>query len=316
LETASTSRRFITTPFDFEIEPEVGESPRFSRTDDAHTAGFFALDGIQSYARLFGGPTAPLLRPTTLFAQDAGDVTDIDPNDIIQEGLGDCYLMSSLAALARVNPEAIRNMIHENRDASGKVVSYTVDLWDKESHLFGLYHSNEKRSITVDASFPMDHAASADVGGDGSLEIWPLIIEKAYAQMKGGYDKIGNGGWPADAMFALTGRDAHSYTPWETQPHFFQGNRGYPDRTEPAAITWESAKADLAAGKLETLCTQNRDDLPYGLKGNHCYAISGFHVDPLTGKKMVDLQNPWGDKHASVPWDEFQKFGTKFTISG
>ncbi|WP_352430616.1 C2 family cysteine protease [Pyrinomonas sp.] len=52
--------------------------------------------------------------------------------------------------------------------------------------------------------YPMDdgHTKIGDVLGD-EQETWPLVIEKAYAKLKGGYDKINDGGSSGEALEAL-----------------------------------------------------------------------------------------------------------------
>jgi hypothetical protein len=46
---------------------------------------------------------------------------------------------------------------------------------------------------------------------DKKTPMWPALLEKAYAQLiggNGGYERIGGGGFPADAMAAFTGKEA------------------------------------------------------------------------------------------------------------
>jgi hypothetical protein len=63
--------------------------------------------------------------------------------------------------------------------------------------------------VTVDGTFAVGTANSGpgdDVVG-GKREIWVQVIEKAYAKLHGGYNKI-QAGDPANAMQELTGKDA------------------------------------------------------------------------------------------------------------
>jgi hypothetical protein len=248
------------------------------------------LDGDDGVAA--PAPFVPLPGgPTSLYIQGTGDAAAIDKNDVNQNDLGDCYFLASVAALARSNPAAISNMIRENRDAAGNVVSYTVSLWDKESSWFGLRQKNKLKEITVDNNFPASGRANpGDVDGAGNQEIWPMILEKAFAQMKGGYAEIGEGGRPEKAMFALTGRDAHSYSPWRVN-------------------NYDLLKNNFDAGKMMTFSTPDwgkKDVGEFGLHGNHAYTISGFHTD-ASGQRYIDLQTPWGVEHASVPFEQFAR---------
>ena len=135
--------------------------------------------------------------------EDAG--VDLHYNDIKQGAPGDCYFMATAAAIARRNPDEIKNMIRENHNAKGEVTSYTVTLFDKESKWFGLSHDTVRREITVDTNFHKWHRANpGDVNG-GLTEVWPLVLEEAYGRLN---TKFGDGGQPKDAYFALTGREA------------------------------------------------------------------------------------------------------------
>ena len=45
------------------------------------------------------------------FVQGEGDAHEVDPHDVNQGALGDCYLIAGMAAVARADPEAIKNAI-------------------------------------------------------------------------------------------------------------------------------------------------------------------------------------------------------------
>jgi ppGpp synthetase/RelA/SpoT-type nucleotidyltranferase len=52
------------------------------------------------------------------------DDNDIHPNDIDQQGLGDCYLLASLAEIAQQNPELIRDLVRPNDNGTFTVTFY------------------------------------------------------------------------------------------------------------------------------------------------------------------------------------------------
>ncbi len=122
----------------------------------------------------------------------------ISPSDIKQGYLGDCYFLAALASVAQQHPEVIWNAIKDNGDGT-----YTVTF----------YQDGKPVPVTVDAEFPVTEDAKGNPTGTpayartGSTrdELWPLIMEKAYAQLDGGsYRKI-EGGWPGEAVELLTG---------------------------------------------------------------------------------------------------------------
>jgi hypothetical protein len=131
---------------------------------------------------------------------------------------------------------------------------------------------------------PCGHALPATEGKDN--EIWPLVIEKAYAQFVGGYNIL-NRGEHADApMQILTGKPA----------------------TSIALRDYSAAqlKRDLADGKLlvfETKGGLSAEASPY-LRSLHAYTVTG--TDVRDGTLYVTLNNPWGRSQPdSIPYDQF-----------
>jgi Calpain family cysteine protease len=226
-----------------------------------------------------------------LFSRQKGDANQIDRADVRQATLKDCYLMAPLAAVAST-PEGramIQNAITENKDEKGAVVSYTVTLyrrsfWARDADTFSAV------KLTVDGLFGDKRA---DARPDGKLrEIWPLVVEKAFAQYSGGYRKIDAGGSPALAMEALTGKPAVSVA-----------------LDRPPGYGADRLQRDLAAGKLVVLMTKAsiRGDDPYRLVGSHGYQVVG--TEQSGGRLWVDMRNPWGkDDPRRVPVDQLDKW--------
>ena len=264
----------------------------------------------------------PLPGPVTLYATGAGDTNQIDLNDISQGNIGDCYLMSAMGAVARSHPEVIQNMISENRDANGNVVSYTVTFHETDNGFlgipgfFGQSHDKEVR-ITVDATFPSgdNHArtSSSDTDSNGRTEIWPLIIEKAYAQYKGGYDDIGDGGDPANTLSAITGRDTNRVSPGDYSFETLQK-----DLNDGRAIVYDTK--DLDRGFFERTFDNifnrtPRDEHPFGLYGDHAYMVTGAYTD-ADGQQWVTLRNPWGyNDPKPIPYAQAQQFSDGIRIN-
>jgi Calpain family cysteine protease len=118
-------------------------------------------------------------------------VEGVTPSDIFQGSLGDCYMLSSLSALAEF-PERIERLLI-NKAANNKGV-YSVALningdW-KLMHLDDLFPTNARRIY-------FSHTKSA--------ELWAMLLEKAYARAYKGYWNIGTGGFAEDALKDLTG---------------------------------------------------------------------------------------------------------------
>lgn len=109
-----------------------------------------------------------------------------------QGGLGDCWFMSSLAALAQANPQAIMDMVRDNGDGTYTVMLFFPDEW---------------QAVVVDADFPVGSDGRPLFAGkdDYCDALWPLLVEKAAAQLAGGYENLENL-HPMLAMTVLTGQ--------------------------------------------------------------------------------------------------------------
>ncbi len=251
-----------------------------------------------------------------LFLKEPGDAQDISDDDIHQGRLGDCYLLSSLGEIARINPAVIRQMVKDNGDGT-----YTVTLYKRKS---GAGHfiagaltghpAMEPVKITVDGNFPTgtdEDKGSANQGADqdkvgSKKEIWVQVIEKAYAKLNGGYKEI-SGGHASDAMTALTGQDAS-----ESSMTGFLGIGG---------VSQDDLVKAFQAGKPVVLNTPKKDNLPFNLVGPHAYMLEDIVVG-TDGKAMVTLRNPWGDNPGNanplikIKFEDLSKGITSVDIGG
>lgn len=107
-------------------------------------------------------------------------------------------------------------------------------------------------------------------------------MKKAYAQWKGGYEAIGNGGYSGQVRAALTGRP-DSYI-------------GISSTTNTDQL-FAQIEANYAAGRLMTAGTHGKEqsDIYAGtsLYAWHVYTVTGTVVE--NGEKFVLLRNPWGE---------------------
>lgn len=117
---------------------------------------------------------------------------DIEPNDIRQGQLGDCYLLSSLSSLAE-RPFVVKKIF--NPAEKSPYGLYSVWL-----NVNGLW-----KNVIIDDYFPClgENNGPAFSRANGN-ELWVLILEKAYAKVFGSYHVI-EGGNPAAALRDVTG---------------------------------------------------------------------------------------------------------------
>ena len=186
-------------------------------------------------------------------------------------------------------PELLRSLLADYDEEAGV---YCFRFYDDEE---------DERLVCVDCRIPVSSeynngqrplfCRSRDKG-----ELWPVLLEKAFAKAFGSYQKVA-GGFTGAALAKLLGRPERNYF------HRFQED----DRMrDPDALwgfcneqlwdsgfilgcSWIQVSADEVEGRLGE--TQARQ----GLIGGHAYGIMGmWEVD---GVRLVKFRNPWGDEH-------------------
>jgi hypothetical protein len=252
----------------------------------------------------------PIPNPV-LFAKEEGDVDAIDRNDVQQNDLLDCHLMAPLAALAGT-PEGralIGGMIREGKNERGET-TYTVTFHKPESHWFGLGKKTfSEVSVTVSGPYVTGHAEARNSAE--SKEVWPLVIEKAYAAYCGSYRSINKPDSPKKALEILTGREAE-----QTFINWFSSYSAEQLRTDIASgkcIIFQT-KTDLF-WKSEEIASPNDKARMVGshhLVNGHAYTLTG--TQEINGRLYLRLDNPWrSDQPELVPFDELSRWFSAVT---
>jgi hypothetical protein len=224
----------------------------------------------------------------TLYLTEPGDSLAISVHDIHQGALGDCFLLSAIGELALFYPSLISSMITASSSTTETVTLY--DAYNTGSGPGPRHHPSSPSfkavSVTVDNStfsprgVNSAFAYSQNIVGN-QQEIWPQVLEAAYAIKHGGYNAIANGGYPARALEELTGHAATSIS-----------------TTHLSSATISTLISDIAAGDLLVFDTANVSGLPYGLVRNHAYMFESLN----TTNNTVQLLNPWGfNNPAPIP---------------
>jgi hypothetical protein len=237
----------------------------------------------------YADSSGPIEHPA-LFVREGNDADAVNRDDISQGGMQDCAFLAAVGTLTNT-PEGralLRDAIHENRNDRGEVDSYTVTLHQADRGFFGLgAPSFREIQVHVEASYPPGHSHPR-VGPDGEREVWPLVLERAWAQSQGGLEQIEHDPpHAAVAMEALTGRPASHTEFW----HAFDVE--------------STIRAGLAAGHLMVLGGRPGFEFE-GLVGQHAYIVTGTRE--FEGRVYVLLHNPWGGDVRSVAVDEITHY--------
>lgn len=185
--------------------------------------------------------------------------------EVVQGDLGDCYFCAAIAALASTpaGMAYLRSMIVDNLDGT-----YTVTFADGHTETV-----NGDVPTFNQSGDPEDVAAK--VAFDGAF--WFVILEKAYAALRGSYHDIGDGTLSAENVFADIGlggkrTDVGPLTADVTlQQLLGQAKTGVP-------VT--------AGGRVGNILSDMGKDANEG----HEFSVLSYDAD----KQLVTLRNPWG----------------------
>ena len=207
----------------------------------------------------------------------------IAARDVLQGPSADCYFLSGAAAVAEVQPDLLRRAITEDGEGWYTVRFYRPFVQPPE--LLEIHVSN-LLPIRDGTNLPAYVRSPDPVDGD-PWELWPMVLEKAYAKFKGGYDAIGHGGDMAEAL-ALTGY------PIEVIPL----NGAPPAELHARLHDLEERGAFMLANTypLATGAGTDRPDAQHqreGIAPWHVYTVLSATLD-RNGAPQVLLRNPWG----------------------
>jgi hypothetical protein len=176
----------------------------------------------------------------------------------MQGCLGSCYALSSLDTLADQDPGVIKQAIQTNPNGT-----YTVRFFlDKNRPIY----------VVVTPDLPMRSGKPVFADSRSGAQ-WPMIMEKALAQLRGGYDKS-EGFNPARMLFMLTGKRAET-----------------PSIRSVTVKMFADARSRRRGMVVSTLDNENAPLMKAGkLVDNHAYWVSG--VDEKRG--VITIRNPWG----------------------
>jgi len=242
----------------------------------------------------------------------------IEPADLLQGSLGDCWLVAAMSALAEF-PAAVKSLFGSaDLEASGR---YKIKLFDHRQDNF--------REVVIDEFVPCHPRHWWDLQGKplfsrpNGNEAWVLLLEKAMAKMFGDYSKL-DGGNAAVAFRALTGergtfmwdRSDEVWRRWTLSPRDtkFQ-SKGRPEEKKDDALFRDMLQHDRANHLMS--CSMRNATGPRefkrkdGLVEGHSYSL--LQVIETERQRLLCLRNPWGNDQVwngswsdgSREWEEY-----------
>jgi len=223
-------------------------------------------------------------------------IDGVSIDHVYQGALGDCWALASMMGFADADPQLIEDAITLNENGT-----YTVRL----------YKDGEPVYYTVTPDFVVDEngkpqfAQPAYVkdpdGVSFHSEAWPLIMEKALAEHFGDEYADIHGGWPYDAMEALTGTKSEKY---KEAPSIQELERLH----ESGAVI---SPATVFDDKDET--SSYGDPYEGGLIQAHAYVVTGVDAEA----DLITLENPWGTHLPTIEmsYSEFSESFSRYDVN-
>eukprot|EP01012_Entosiphon_sulcatum_P043639 TRINITY_DN579_c0_g1_i1.p1 TRINITY_DN579_c0_g1~~TRINITY_DN579_c0_g1_i1.p1 ORF type:complete len:884 (-),score=172.09 TRINITY_DN579_c0_g1_i1:30-2681(-) len=227
----------------------------------------------------------------------------IEPNDIFQGSLGDCWFMCGLATMAEF-PDVIRRCLPE-KPLDSKVGCYRMRICKD-----GWW-----RVVTVDDYFPCNLGRGPAYAKNKGAELWSAISEKAYAKLHGSFAAMGTG---------LTGQALAELTGF---PYKKFGIRGKGYDTEELwrnLRIWDKSDFMMSAG------TPGDGTAEYGGDGEedskplftedeyyqagfimaHSYSVIDTAEPAGTPYRLLKCRNPWGGLEWNGDWSDNSELWT------
>ena len=207
------------------------------------------------------------------------------PSDVVQGELGDCYFLSVLAAFAE-EPKIIADLIDPK--GKGSDGAFTANV---------IIHG-EPVTVVVDDEFPVANDIKLAFAGinENSGNIWPLILEKAWAKCNKSYEDIIPGN-SADAFEFLSPAPYNTYYHnSETRPTLFETIR---DAQKKGFFVLADI-TETASTNLESLSR-------LGLITNHAYTVINTAVlrkNNGSEIKLLKMMNIWGTNEWVGDWSD------------
>jgi len=257
-------------------------------------------------------------------------IDDVDPTDVYQGTVGDCWLLGAISSLAEFDGAVThlfrKTKLLDKRPLPGPNM-YTITLTDLETWKPVSYQIDERLPVKGDGSGKL---LACRVSGFG--ELWPALLEKAMAIHCGGWDAI-HGGCCTHAWSILTGcKDQYTIErnpktgKWfalkKYNPHKKKWEKHYNNpKEDPGHNLWKVDWPEVGGGGSGEITEDDLfrrickwDEVNFimsaattgsggvssigqdsGLVDDHAYSlVEAYDNIAGTGIGLLNVRNPWG----------------------
>lgn len=210
--------------------------------------------------------------------------------DIGQGAAGTCWFLSMVAMLAD-RPQLFERVVPK-------------DAWSQDGGYFYCYfwRYGEWEAVYIDDFLPVVHGTElwGAKSADDRNEMWPALLEKAFARFHGSYNSV-YGGQSGDAFLALTG-GCSEYIDFDEELE---------ENPNQALALHRRLKNAVANGEcMLTTEVPSKYDGQHGLVGGHAYSLTDAVTVPTNhgqSANLVRVRNPWGNTEWKGPWSDGSK---------
>jgi len=210
----------------------------------------------------------------------------IEPEDVQQGRLGNCWFCCSLASMSE-RPFLIERLF------------VTKSGGQEGIHVCNFWHNGVREEVILDDYFPCKPFSGPIYTKTGDDELWVAILEKAYAKIYGCYERLVSGS-PYHSLPDLTGNPAQIF-----ELHDEEQLVGLWEKL----LEWNRTENNL----MSVACDESsrKDPTKAGLMNDHSYTILDGKESKKLGVRLLEIRNPWGHGEWTGDWSDFSPLWTQ-----
>lgn len=205
-------------------------------------------------------------------------VDSVEATDIKQGIMPDCWFLSALACLAE-RPNLVKRLF------------VTKEYNEEGIYRIRIQKNGEWTLVTIDDFIPCYYNGGPMFTRSNNMELWVMLLEKAYAKLHGSYNSL-QFGFTWEGMIDLTG--------CPTQNIDFEDNKNFDISIETNKESlWKTLLDSHESGFLISGETSGVDEYTKaggkaggGLVPGHAYSI--IRIVEVENVRLLNIYNPWG----------------------
>jgi len=201
----------------------------------------------------------------------------VEPEDVQQGRLGNCWFCCSLASMAEREELIARLFVTPSGGNEG-------------IHVVRFWHNGIEENVIMDDYFPCKPFSGPIYTKTGEDELWVALLEKAYAKIYGCYERLVSGS-PYHSLPDLTGNPAEIY-----ELHDEEQLQGLWEKL----VHWNSTENNL----MSVACDESSRKSHKSLMNDHSYTILDGKESKKLGVRLLQLRNPWGHGEWDGKWSD------------